>query len=76
MRNYLTAGATEEEPVAAKLARVYDAIQEERVNQTNWKPISARELARRANVSLVLKGTSVIYREIVAGADQCFLVSS
>ncbi len=45
-----TTGSTEEEPVVAKLARVYDAIREERVNQNNQKPISARELARRANV--------------------------
>ncbi len=45
-----TTGATQEEPVAAKLARVYDAIREERMNQNNQKPISARELARRANV--------------------------
>jgi len=45
-----TMGATPEEPVAAKLERVYDAIREERMNQNNQKPISARELARRANV--------------------------
>ena len=45
-----TTGSTEEEPVAAKLARMYDAMREERVNQNNQKPISARELARRANV--------------------------
>ena len=29
---------------------MYDAIREERVNQNNRKPVSARELARRANV--------------------------
>ena len=45
-----TTGSTEEEPIAAKLARVYEAIREERVNQNDQKPISARELARCANV--------------------------
>ena len=50
MESGTTTRSTEEEPVAAKLTRVYDAIREEHVNQNNQKPISARELARRANV--------------------------
>jgi len=42
--------ATQEEMSQVKLARVYEALREERAKEPNSKPISARELAKRANV--------------------------
>lgn len=45
-----TTGATQEEPVEVKLSRVYAVLRDERAKQQSEKPISARELARHANV--------------------------
>ncbi len=42
--------ADQQETVEIKLARTYVTLREERANQQNAKPISARELARPANV--------------------------
>ncbi|GAC1350853.1 MAG: hypothetical protein NVSMB27_37370 [Ktedonobacteraceae bacterium] len=38
------------ESAEAKMISAYEQIQQERANQPNTKPISARELAKRANI--------------------------
>lgn len=44
------AKAPQEMSLEVKLAHAYEALQEERANEPNRKPVSARELAKRANV--------------------------
>ncbi len=46
----LNHGVTQQESLEVKLARAYKALKEERDQEPNLKPISARELAKRANV--------------------------
>ncbi len=43
-------GAILDEPLEVKLAGAYEALKEERAREPNLKPISARDLAKRANV--------------------------
>jgi len=42
--------AVQESPLEVKLALTYEVLKEERAKEPNRKPISARELAKRANV--------------------------
>ena len=45
-----SADTSQEETPQVKLAQAYEALKEERDKEPNCKPISARELAKRANV--------------------------